>query len=211
MSIDKDLRLFEVLEWCFELNVPEVTVYAFSIENFKRSKEEVDGLMTLAKQKFERLMDERYVDMMDKHGVCVRVIGDLTMLPDDLQKSIAKAVRYSKHNSKAILNVCLAYTSRHEITEAVKKVAKGVQEELLKPEDVSEALLEKCLYTHNSPHPDLLIRTSGEVRFSDFLLWQCSYSCLSFKKVLWPEFSVWHFYSCILSYQWNYTSVQVSH
>ncbi|XP_031567033.1 dehydrodolichyl diphosphate synthase complex subunit DHDDS-like [Actinia tenebrosa] len=197
-------KLTEVLEWCFELGIPEVTVYAFSIENFKRSKEEVDGLMCLAKQKFERLLEER--EMMDKHGVRVRVVGDLTMLPQDLQKSIAKAVSFSQHNTKATLNVCLAYTSRHEIAEAVKQLAEGVQQGLLKPSDVSESLLEKCLYTHGSPHPDMLIRTSGEVRLSDFLLWQCSYSCLSFKKVLWPEFSVWNFYSSILSYQWNYQS-----
>ncbi|EDO38831.1 predicted protein [Nematostella vectensis] len=160
-------KLTEVLEWCFELGIPEVTVYAFSIENFKRSKDEVECLMELAKQKFDRLLEERHV-----------------------------------------LNVCMAYTSRHEICEAIKTMAKAVEDGALKPMDISENVLDQCLYTHQSPEPDLLIRTSGEVRFSDFLLWQCSYTSLSFLKVLWPEFSVWNFYSAILSYQWNFTAIQ---
>ncbi|XP_058950569.2 dehydrodolichyl diphosphate synthase complex subunit DHDDS-like [Pocillopora verrucosa] len=195
-------KLTEVLEWCFDLGIPEVTVYAFSIENFKRSKEEVDGLMELATQKFDRLMEEK--EMIMKHGVCVRALGDLTMLPEELQRSVARVVKYSQNNTKATLNVCLAYTSRHEISNAVKLMAEGVELGLLKASDISESLLEKCLYTSHSPHPDMLIRTSGEVRFSDFLLWQCSYSSLSFLKVLWPEFSVWDFYGAILSFQWNY-------
>lgn len=195
-------KLTEVLEWCFDLGIPEVTVYAFSIENFKRSQEEVDGLMELARQKFDRLMEEK--EMIMKHGVCVRALGDLTMLPDDLQRSVARVVKFSQNNIKATLNVCLAYTSRHEISNAVKLMAEGVELGLIKASDISESLLEKCLYTSPSPHPDMLIRTSGEVRFSDFLLWQCSYSSLSFLKVLWPEFSVWDFYGAILSFQWNY-------
>ncbi|XP_048578160.1 dehydrodolichyl diphosphate synthase complex subunit DHDDS isoform X2 [Nematostella vectensis] len=162
--------------------------------------------MELAKQKFDRLLEER--DMIDKHGVCVRVLGDLSMLPDDLQRSIARAVNFSKHNTRHVLNVCMAYTSRHEICEAIKTMAKAVEDGALKPMDISENVLDQCLYTHQSPEPDLLIRTSGEVRFSDFLLWQCSYTSLSFLKVLWPEFSVWNFYSAILSYQWNFTAIQ---
>ncbi|XP_022794918.1 dehydrodolichyl diphosphate synthase complex subunit DHDDS-like isoform X2 [Stylophora pistillata] len=169
-------KFTEVLEWCFDLGIPEVTVYAFSIENFKRSQEEVDGLMELARQKFDRLMEEK--EMIMKHGVCVRALGDLTMLPEDLQRSVARVVKFSKNNIKATLNVCLAYTSRHEISNAVKLMAEGVELGLIKASDISESLLEKCLYTSPSPHPDMLIRTSGEVRFSDFLLWQeASESC----------------------------------
>ncbi|XP_068698167.1 dehydrodolichyl diphosphate synthase complex subunit DHDDS-like [Montipora foliosa] len=197
-------KLTEVLEWCFDLGIPEVTVYAFSIENFKRSKDEVDGLMELARQKFDRLMEEK--EMLQKHGVCVRALGDLTLLPEDLQRSIARVRKLSQNNTKATLNVCLAYTSRHEISHAVKSVAEGVELGLIKPSDISESLFEKCLYTSKSQHPDMLIRTSGEVRFSDFLLWQCSYSSLSFLKVLWPEFSVWDFYGAIISFQWNYNT-----
>ncbi|KAM4046224.1 dehydrodolichyl diphosphate synthase complex subunit DHDDS isoform 3-T3 [Anomaloglossus baeobatrachus] len=165
-------KLAETLRWCLNLGICEVTVYAFSIENFKRSKEEVDGLMELARQKFTRLLEEK--NKLQKHEVCIRVIGDLSLLPEDIQKLIAHAVLETKAYSKCFLNVCFAYTSRHEISNAVREVAWGVQEGLLEPRDVSENLLGQCLYTSNSPDPDLLIRTSGEVRLSDFLLWQKS-------------------------------------
>uniref|UniRef100_A0A3P8S2I2 Alkyl transferase n=1 Tax=Amphiprion percula TaxID=161767 RepID=A0A3P8S2I2_AMPPE len=160
-------KLAETLRWCKHLNIPEVTVYAFSIENFKRTKEEVDGLMELAKQKFERLLEER-----------------------------------------CFLNVCFAYTSRYEITNAVREMAWGVEQGLIKASDVSESLLSECLYSNNSPNPDLLIRTSGEVRLSDFLLWQTSHSCLVFQSVLWPEYSFWNLCEAILQYQLNHKSIQ---
>ncbi|KAM9031959.1 dehydrodolichyl diphosphate synthase complex subunit DHDDS isoform X3 [Sarcophilus harrisii] len=163
-------KLAETLRWCLNLGIREVTVYAFSIENFKRSKNEVDGLMELARQKFSRLMEEQ--EKLEKHGVCIRVLGDLQLLPLDLQELIAKAVQATRNYNKCFLNVCFAYTSRHEISNAVKEMAWGVEQGLLDPSDLSESLLDKCLYTNNSPNPDILIRTSGEVRLSDFLLWQ---------------------------------------
>ncbi|XP_009880490.1 PREDICTED: dehydrodolichyl diphosphate synthase isoform X3 [Charadrius vociferus] len=160
-------KLAQTLRWCLNLGIREVTVYAFSIENFKRSKEEVDGLMDLARQKFSRLLEEQ-----------------------------------------CFLNVCFAYTSRHEISNAVREMAWGVEQGLLEPSDVSESLLDKCLYTNNSPDPDLLIRTSGEVRLSDFLLWQTSHSCLVFQSVLWPEYSFWNLCEAILRFQMNYNALQ---
>ncbi|XP_066421035.1 dehydrodolichyl diphosphate synthase complex subunit DHDDS isoform X2 [Molothrus aeneus] len=160
-------KLAQTLRWCLNLGIREVTVYAFSIENFKRSKEEVDGLMDLARQKFSRLLEEQ-----------------------------------------CFLNVCFAYTSRHEISNAVREMAWGVEQGLLEPSDVSESLLDKCLYTNNSPDPDLLIRTSGEVRLSDFLLWQTSHSCLVFQSVLWPEYSFWNLCEAILQFQMNYSALQ---
>ncbi|XP_071370746.1 dehydrodolichyl diphosphate synthase complex subunit DHDDS [Centroberyx affinis] len=199
-------KLAETLRWCLHLNIQEVTVYAFSIENFKRAKDEVDGLLELAKQKFLRLLGER--DNLEKHGVCIRVLGDLTMLPLDLQQLIAKAVVTTRAHKKCFLNVCFAYTSRHEITNAVREMAWGVEQGLIKSSDVSEALLSECLYSNNSPNPDLLIRTSGEVRLSDFLLWQTSHSCLVFQSVLWPEYSFWNLCEAILQYQFNYRSIQ---
>ncbi|KAJ8289553.1 hypothetical protein GJAV_G00002620 [Gymnothorax javanicus] len=199
-------KLAETLRWCLNLDIREVTVYAFSIENFKRSKEEVNGLMELAKQKFARLLEEQ--ENLEKHGVCIRVLGDLSMLPLDLQQLIAKAVVSTRGHNKCFLNVCFAYTSRHEITNAVREMAWGVEQGLLKSSDVSELLLSKCLYSNNSPDPDLLIRTSGEVRLSDFLLWQTSYSCLVFQSVLWPEYSFWNLCEAILQYQLNYLSLQ---
>uniref|UniRef100_A0A3Q3X7R0 ditrans,polycis-polyprenyl diphosphate synthase [(2E,6E)-farnesyldiphosphate specific] n=1 Tax=Mola mola TaxID=94237 RepID=A0A3Q3X7R0_MOLML len=160
-------KLAETLRWCKHLNIPEVTVYAFSIENFKRTKDEVDGLMELARQKFLKLLEER-----------------------------------------CFLNVCFAYTSRYEITNAVREMAWGVEQGLIKASDVSESLLSECLYSNNSPNPDLLIRTSGEIRLSDFLLWQTSHSCIVFQSVLWPEYTFWNLCEAILQYQFNYKSIQ---
>lgn len=199
-------KLAETLRWCLNLEIREVTVYAFSIENFKRAKDEVDGLMELARQKFSRLLDEQ--EDLEKHGVCIRVLGDLTLLPLDIQKLIAQAVLATKNHNKCFLNVCFAYTSRHEITNAVKEAAWGVEQGLIKPCDVSEFLLDECLYTSNSPDPDLLIRTSGEVRLSDFLLWQTTYSCLVFQSILWPEYSFWNLCEAILQYQLNHHALQ---
>ncbi|XP_021118776.1 dehydrodolichyl diphosphate synthase complex subunit DHDDS isoform X2 [Heterocephalus glaber] len=199
-------KLAETLRWCLNLGILEVTVYAFSIENFKRSKNEVDGILDLAREKFSYLMKEQ--EKLQKYGVCVRVLGDLHLLPLDLQELIAQAVQATKNYNKCFLNVCFAYTSRHEITSAVKEMAWGVEQGLLDPSDVSECLLDKCLYTHHSPHPDILIRTSGEVRLSDFLLWQTSHSCLVFQPVLWPEYTFWNLCEAILQYQMNHNVLQ---
>uniref|UniRef100_A0A2K5PJL1 Alkyl transferase n=1 Tax=Cebus imitator TaxID=2715852 RepID=A0A2K5PJL1_CEBIM len=165
-------KLAETLRWCLNLGIPEVTVYAFSIENFKRSKSEVDGLMDLARQKFSRLMEEQ--EKLQKHGVCIRVLGDLHLLPLDLQELIAQAVQATKNYNN----------------------------------DISESLLDKCLYTNRSPYPDILIRTSGEVRLSDFLLWQTSHSCLVFQPVLWPEYTFWNLFEAILQFQMNHSVLQ---
>ncbi|KAM4046225.1 dehydrodolichyl diphosphate synthase complex subunit DHDDS isoform 4-T4 [Anomaloglossus baeobatrachus] len=164
--------------------------------------------MELARQKFTRLLEEK--NKLQKHEVCIRVIGDLSLLPEDIQKLIAHAVLETKAYSKCFLNVCFAYTSRHEISNAVREVAWGVQEGLLEPRDVSENLLGQCLYTSNSPDPDLLIRTSGEVRLSDFLLWQTSHACLVFQSVLWPEYTFWNLCEAVLRYQYNYSVIQKS-
>ncbi|XP_045401831.1 dehydrodolichyl diphosphate synthase complex subunit DHDDS isoform X4 [Lemur catta] len=165
-------KLAETLRWCLNLGILEVTVYAFSIENFKRSKSEVDGLMDLARQKFTRLMEEQ--EKLQKHGVCIRVLGDLHLLPLDLQELIAQAIQATKNYNN----------------------------------DISESLLDKCLYTNHSPHPDILIRTSGEVRLSDFLLWQTSHSCLVFQPVLWPEYTFWNLFEAILQFQMNHSALQ---
>uniref|UniRef100_A0A6I8N627 Alkyl transferase n=1 Tax=Ornithorhynchus anatinus TaxID=9258 RepID=A0A6I8N627_ORNAN len=199
-------KLAETLRWCLNLGVHEVTVYAFSIENFKRTKDEVDGLMDLARQKFTRLLEEQ--EKLRKHGVCIRVLGDLHLLPRDLRELIARAVRATRSYSKCFLNVCFAYTSRHEISNAVREMAWGVEQGLLKPSDVSEGLLDRCLYTNHSPDPDILIRTSGEVRLSDFLLWQTSHSCLVFQPMLWPEYTFWNLCEALLQFQVNHGVLQ---
>ncbi|XP_066494685.1 dehydrodolichyl diphosphate synthase complex subunit DHDDS-like isoform X1 [Tiliqua scincoides] len=199
-------KLTELTGWCLKLGIREVTVYAFSIENFKRSKEEVDGLMELARKMFTRLLEEQIT--LEKHGLCVRMPGDLTLLPQDIQELIAKIELATSQYNLCFLNICLAYTSRDEINHAVQELAWGVEQGLLQPSDVSESLIDKCLYTYKSPHPDILIRTSGEVRLSDFLLWQTSYTSLAFQPALWPEYSFWNLWKAILWYQVNHSALQ---
>lgn len=201
-------KLAETLEWCLDLGITEVTVYAFSIENFKRSSDEVTCLMELSRQKFAKLLQER--DLIHRHGVCVRIIGDISLLPRDLQELLAEAVSISAENTRAILNVCFAYTARDDMCMAMRELTLGVKDGLIKQSDISESLLEKCLYTSQSRNVDLLIRTSGELRLSDFLLWESSFSCLAFVKVLWPEFSIWHMYAAILHYQRNKSKIQIA-
>lgn len=199
-------QMSKTLNWCMDFGIPEVTVYAFSIENFKRSKEEVDELMDLARQKFKKLLEER--EKLMEVGVCIRVIGNLSLLPEDLHKLIAEAMVITKNNNKTFLNLAIPYTSRDEITQAVKDIANGVKHTDILPEDINEDLISNCLYTYKSPNPDLLIRTSGEIRLSDFLLWQISNSCIYFTDVLWPEFNIWHFFGAIFYYQKCYPDLQ---
>ena len=165
-------KLAETLQWCRELGVKEVTVYAFSIENFKRGEKEVDGLLNLAKEKFKVLISEE--EKLKKHGVRVKIIGNTSYLPEDMQKIVKKAEEITEKNTEATLNVAFSYTSREEITHAVLESSRIVQQGDLKPEEIDEDLLESLMYTKHSSKPDLLIRTSGETRLSDFLLWQAS-------------------------------------
>lgn len=199
-------KFSETLQWCRDLGIEEVTFYAFSIENFKRKQEEVDGLMNLAEEKFQKLLSEK--DKVKKHGLCVRIIGNLSLLPQNIQKLIAEAMMFTKDHNKAFLNIAFAYTSRDEITHAIQDVIKGVESGDILLEDINEHLISNCLYTSNSPNPDLLIRTSGEVRFSDFLMWQISNTCIYFTNVLWPEFNVWEFLNAIFYYQRCYSDIQ---
>jgi len=192
-------KLAETLQWCRELGVKEVTVYAFSIENFKRGEKEVEGLLKLAKEKFNVLISEE--EKLKKHGVRVKIIGNISYLPEDMQEVIKKAEEITENNTEATLNVAFSYTSREEISHAVQECGRKVQQGDLKPEDIDQELLESQMYTNHSTNPDLLIRTSGETRLSDFLLWQASSSITYFTPVLWPEFSIWHLLSGVFFYQ----------
>ena len=168
-------KLAETLQWCRELGVKEVTVYAFSIENFKRGEKEVEALLSLAKEKFKDLIKEE--EKLKKHGVRVKIIGNISYLPEDMQNIVMKAEEITKNNSEATLNVAFSYTSREEITHAVIESSKMVKQGDLKPDEIDQDLLESLMYTNHSSNPDLLIRTSGEPRLSDFLLWQASSRC----------------------------------
>lgn len=192
-------KLAEVLYWCSELGITEVTVYAFSIENFKRSRDEVDGLLDLALKKLKTMLSE--MDKIHEHGVCIRAIGNLSYLPTELQKVIAEVVYQTQTNSRCFLNLCLSYTSRDEMCKAMQEVAAGVEKGILTPSEITEDTLSWAMYSRRSRDPDLLIRTSGEIRLSDFMLWQGNRSVIEFTSVLWPEFTIWHLLGALLCYQ----------
>ncbi|XP_053695570.1 dehydrodolichyl diphosphate synthase complex subunit DHDDS [Sabethes cyaneus] len=192
-------KLSETLQWCLDIGIEEVTVYAFSIENFKRSQDEVDSLLNLAKEKFNRL--HRETDKLRERGIRIRVIGNIGLLPVSVQKSIRTAVLETENNSKAFLNVAFAYTSRDEMTHSIRAVAKGVYAGQLCEDDIDEHLLEQCMYSRECSKPDLLVRTSGEVRLSDFLLWQTSSAVIYFTETLWPDFNIWHLFGAVFYYQ----------
>uniref|UniRef100_A0A0N4ZL78 Alkyl transferase n=1 Tax=Parastrongyloides trichosuri TaxID=131310 RepID=A0A0N4ZL78_PARTI len=192
-------QMTKILDWCRELTIKEVTVYAFSIENFKRSEEEVNGLMEMAEKRFQELLDEK--EELERKQLCVRFFGDLSLLSVPLQKLMAQIELSTKDYSNCFINICLAYTSQNEIERAMKAIQSGIKEGILKNESISECLIEKCLDTRYGSPLDLFIRTSGEQRLSDFLLYQSVNTHLHFDNVLWPEFSAWHLINAIRSYQ----------
>lgn len=162
--------------------------------------------MQLAREKFQKLLEEK--DKLMTEGVCIRVIGNLSLLPPDIRKLIAEAMLLTKSNNRAVLNVAFSYTSRDEIANSMKEIVQGVDNNEIKVDDINEDLISQCLYTNQSPNPDVLIRTSGEVRLSDFLLWQTSSSQIYFTNVLWPEFCVWHLLACVFKYQRCYSDLK---
>lgn len=185
-----------LLRLCRELGIAYLTVYAFSTENWQRSEEEVAFLMSL----FEEVI-AREIDDLDRNGVRLRFIGDVPGLPPTLQRNIAEAEARTAHNDKLTLNVAANYGGRHELVRAARLLAQRVAAGELNPDAIDEKLVAAQLYTADQPDPDLLIRTSGEARISNFLLWQLAYTEIYFTDVLWPEFRQPHFLEAMLSYQ----------
>lgn len=194
---------YETLEnailWCLELGVEVMTVYAFSIYNFKRATAEVDDLMELAFVKFEKMLAEAH--MIHEKGVQVRVLGDLSLLPLKLQKVMCKVMQVSKNNVNMIANLCFAYTSTHEYRYASTIIQAGIESRMIDNNDVDDQVIERCLFTRDCPPCDLLLRTSGETRLSDFMLWQSRTAQIMFLETLWPELRLWDFFLVILKYQ----------
>lgn len=169
-------RVFrETVKYCRKIGIRYVTVYAFSTENWKRPKNEVDSIMRL----LDRYLDECERDM-NKNNVAVRFIGDISVLNDRMKEKIARIVSGTAHN-ELVLNVALNYGGRDELVHAFRLLANQGKT------DISESDIESALYTSGSPDPDLIVRTAGEYRLSNFLLWQSSYSELYFTDVLWPD------------------------
>ncbi|GJQ72166.1 hypothetical protein Trydic_g3259 [Trypoxylus dichotomus] len=192
-------KFVDILQWCQDLGVHELTVYAFSIENFKRSPDEVDFLMTLLAEKLNELLKE--TENLKKKQICIRIIGNITLLPEEIRQLSSKIMDLTKDHKKLICNIAMPYTSRDELTTAAKSIVHGVKSNQIHLDDINEELVSKCLYTNRGTNPDILIRTSGEVRFSDFLLWQCGYSVEYFVDALWPNFTIWHFLALLFRYQ----------
>ena len=185
-----------ITEAAAELGLRYMTLYTFSTENWNRPKEEVDALMTL-------LVDTiaKETPTLMKNNVRLLTIGDLDRLPEAAHKKFLGCIEQTAANTGLSLVIALSYSSRWEITNAVRKAVETAQKGTIRPEDVNEELVSDLMTTKNMPDPDLLIRTSGELRISNFLLWQLAYSELYFTDCLWPEFTVEQFYKAIVDYQ----------
>ncbi|CAL8075742.1 unnamed protein product [Calicophoron daubneyi] len=194
-------KLSEVLRWCKDIGIEELSVFAFSIENFNRNQEEVSFLLNLAADKLEELLEKE--EELTSYGICIRIIGNLSMLPTRLQRLAGEIMLRTRENSKAVLNICLAYTGRDEITAAAEEIRLGVLNRQIFPSDIDPQLLSGCLYTRLSRPLDMIVRTSGEVRLSDFLAWQGAQNGAVYKFVehYWPNFSFWDFMGAVLHYQ----------
>lgn len=191
-------KLEELLNWCLELKIKILTVYAFSTENLQRAPEEVNLLMKMFEENFRKLADDERVH---HHGIRVKVIGQTGLLKPSVQEAIRYAMDRTKDNENYLLNLAVAYGGRQEIVDAVRTIAKEARDGTLDPELVSEEVLTKHLYTNGIPDPDLILRTSGEERISNFLLWQLAYSELYFADVYWPGMRKIDFLRAIRSYQ----------
>lgn len=185
-----------IVEGCAELGIEYLTLYAFSTENWDRPADEVTGLMELL---IETIRQE--VPTLNKNNIKLHVIGALDMLPESARKELADAIEDTGKNTGLNLVMALSYSSRWEITNAVKEIARDVAEGRIDPEDINQDTINGHLCTAKFPDPELMIRTSGEYRISNFLLYQLAYSELYFTDTLWPDFRKENLYAAILDYQ----------
>ena len=186
----------ETIEAAAKINIEAITLYAFSTENWNRPKLEVEGLMQLLISSLKKELPT-----FQKNEVKVNAIGNIKSLPNKAQKTLADVINQTKHNSRITLTLALSYGSREEIVNTIKKISKKVVNNELNIEDIDENTINNHLYTFNLPDIDLMIRTSGEQRISNFLLWQMAYAELYFTDILWPDFREEHFYDAIIDYQ----------
>ncbi|MDA9035757.1 isoprenyl transferase [Flavobacteriaceae bacterium] len=186
----------EVVEECAVLKIKYLTLYAFSTENWNRPEEEIGVLMKLLlsslKSEFEKLL---------KNRIKLNVIGNTDQLPLSVQKELDYVIKQTENNSEMTLTLALSYGGREEIESAIKQLAVKVKNNIISPEKIDQSIINEHLYTRDLPDVDLLIRTSGEKRISNFLLWQIAYAELYFSKVLWPDFRKKHLHKAIINYQ----------
>ncbi len=181
---------------CNEIEIPYLTLYTFSTENWNRPADEVDTLMELLASTLLQESEEIF-----SKGLRMHVIGEIERLPDLVREQLQNMVDLTKNNTRGNLILALSYGSQKEILKAVKEISREIKEGKITEEDITEQLFENHLYTQHFPPVDLLIRTSGESRISNFLLWQLAYAELQFLDILWPDFSKETFFECILNYQ----------
>ena len=188
--------LEKIVRYANKIGLEYITVYAFSTENWKRAEEEVKALMML----LQNYLDE-YSKRADTENIRVKILGDISALSEGMQKSILKCMERTKDNTGVTFNIALNYGGRDEILKAIKQIAKQVKEEKLLIDNISEDIVADNLYTKGMPDPDLLIRTSGELRLSNFLPWQLVYSEFLFIDKNWPEFTEQDLDMAILEYE----------
>ena len=198
------------VETCTKLGIKNLTLYAFSTENWNRPKLEVDTLMKLLISSLKKEMKT-----LSQNNIRLNAIGNLTNLPLKVQKELNEVIQKTSENTRMTLTLALSYGAREELIQAVKKISDKVKNNIISTNTIDESIINEHLYTHNLPDVDLVIRTSGEHRISNFLLWQIAYAEFYFIDVLWPDFSEEDLHKAILSYQsrerrFGKTSEQIS-
>ena len=186
----------DTIEACIDLGINNLTLYVFSMENWKRPESEVKALMHLL---FSSIDDE--LENLNKNNIKLNVIGKKDLLPNRTKERLEVAVEETSKNTGLNLNLAISYGSKQEIIEAVKTISDKVKKNIISLENIDENIINDHLYTRNLDNVDLLIRTGGEIRVSNFLLWQISYAELVFLELLWPDFKKRHFYEAIVEYQ----------
>lgn len=186
----------EVVEGSAELGIENLTLYAFSTENWKRPKLEVDTLMKLL---ISSLRKE--IKTLHENNIKLVAIGTLNTLPSKVYRELLEVIEKTKNNSRMTLTIALSYGSREELINTVKEISIKVKNNIISPEKIDESIINEHLYTQNLPDVDILIRTSGEQRISNFLLWQIAYAELYFTDTLWPDFTKQHLHEAIIEYQ----------
>ncbi|WP_308991364.1 isoprenyl transferase [Mariniflexile litorale] len=186
----------ETVETCAELGIENLTLYAFSTENWNRPKLEVQTLMKLLVSSLKK-----EIKTLQDNNIKLSAIGNLKSLPKKVFKELHEVIEQTKDNTRMTLTLALSYGSREELLNTVKEISIKVKNNIISPEKIDESIINEHLYTRNLPDVDLLIRTSGEQRISNFLLWQIAYAELYFTSVLWPDFTKQHLYEAIIEYQ----------
>jgi undecaprenyl diphosphate synthase len=186
----------DIVESCSQLGINYLTLFTFSTENWKRPEQEISALMRLLVT-----VIGRETRKLHDNNICLNVIGEINLLPEKVRTVLKKTMELTKNNSKLVLNIALSYSGKWDLAQACKSIAIAVQAGKISPESVDEQLLGSYLSTASIPDPDLLIRTSGEFRISNFMLWQCAYSEIYFTNTYWPDFHRSQLYDAIREFQ----------